>query len=232
MNAWAQEIEGDLKWREEELAALKKLCVSSSDGSVERRGMLRALCALLYAHYEGFYKFCWDYLVDHITSTKIKRSDLSRQFYSLSAKKDISRLISRAGGDLLLCNSREIDSISSAPANFERLETKSNLWPNVARENNELIGFRCDVLDEASVRLKLIVGRRNEIAHGKKLVIKDIEEYLLYEDAAFLAMHEVATSLIECIEKKSYQRRRVRVTKRRKFDGMTGRARLKSARRH
>lgn len=59
-------LERDLKWREAELASLKRLAITSSTETVAYQGLLRALWALLYAHYEGFTKFCWDTVLDHI----------------------------------------------------------------------------------------------------------------------------------------------------------------------
>src|SRR4051812_33992620 len=57
--AIADELEGDLKWREAELAVLKASAVGSSKTDARGRSMRRAYLAMLYAHYEGFSQFAW-----------------------------------------------------------------------------------------------------------------------------------------------------------------------------
>lgn len=52
-----------------------------------------------------------------------------------------------------------------------------------------------------------MVARRNEIAHGQKMIIKDIQEYKKYEDAALEVMHELAVSIVDALDKKQYLRR-------------------------
>ncbi len=59
---WAKQLGDDLTWREAELASLKLLVSEAEIGSVRRASLLRAIWVLLYAHYEGFFKFAWDLL--------------------------------------------------------------------------------------------------------------------------------------------------------------------------
>ena len=66
MSTWSDQIEADLKWREGELASLKLLAASADHGSDRQRAILRALWAMLYAHYEGFCLFCWDLMLSAI----------------------------------------------------------------------------------------------------------------------------------------------------------------------
>ncbi|MFN6439004.1 MAG: MAE_28990/MAE_18760 family HEPN-like nuclease [Nostoc sp. DedSLP01] len=54
------------------------------------------------------------------------------------------------------------------------------------------------------MELEALVVRRNDIAHGQKMIIKDIQEYLKYEKAAVEVMHELAVSVVECLDKKLY----------------------------
>jgi hypothetical protein len=54
MEDWDKQIEEDLDWREAELASFKILISSAPKGSVRESALLRAIWALLYAHYEGF----------------------------------------------------------------------------------------------------------------------------------------------------------------------------------
>ena len=53
-------------------------------------------------------------------------------------------------------------------------------------------------------RLKALVSRRNSIAHGQKMIVRDLEEYAQYETAALLVMHELAVEVLSALETKSY----------------------------
>ena len=75
MSNWSQQLEDDLKWREAELASLKEQVVISSKHSVRYQALLRAMLALLYAHYEGFCKFAWELYLDELQNSRIKRKD-------------------------------------------------------------------------------------------------------------------------------------------------------------
>jgi hypothetical protein len=54
------------------------------------------------------------------------------------------------------------------------------------------------------VKLKSLVARRNEIAHGQKMTISSLTEYQEYENAAIVVMHELAISVLEALESKCY----------------------------
>ncbi|MCC8628132.1 MAE_28990/MAE_18760 family HEPN-like nuclease [Xanthomonas vesicatoria] len=204
-SSWSEEIEADLKWREAELAALKKIYFSTTPDSESRTAMLRALWALLYAHYEGFYKFCWDFLLDKIENEQVSRKQLKKKFFILSMSKILGNLRSDISDEGLLRIEPTVREALRKSCSFpQKLETKSNLWPNVARANNLKIGLNCKELETHSTHLKLIVSRRNDIAHGKRLVIKDLNAYQPYENSALIVMHEIALSVIECLDRKLY----------------------------
>lgn len=206
MKAWADQIDADLQWREAELANLKALCVKLDEKSDSYRAMLRALWALMYAHYEGFHKFCWDLMLDVIEHEGLVRAATSQEFARLSLA-DVFKGLRGDGSPESFWQfaSADFESKMGEPVIFpQRLETKSNLWPNVIEENNSKIGILCEYVEKNRVRLKSIVHRRNEIAHGKKLVISRLSEYQDYEQAALVVMHELAIKVIECLERKSY----------------------------
>ena len=87
-----------------------------------------------------------------------------------------------------------------------RLETRSNLWPNLARENNTTVGLITTQIDAYAKQLGALVGRRNEIAHGKKLVVDSLDEYAEYEKAVMLVLHELAVSVVDTLDKRSFAR--------------------------
>jgi hypothetical protein len=206
MISWAQEIEDDLKWREAEMASLKILSASTKHGSDRQRALLRAIWAMLYAHYEGFCKFCWDLLLTEIEKTLINRNDLREEIAILSLRRVFKNLRANSSDQQMwdFFTTQFAEELTRPAAFPFRLETQSNLWVNVAEENNAAVGLKCSSFARYKNEINRIVSQRNEIAHGKKLVISDLHFYQPFEDAAFLVMHDLAVAVVDCLEQKNF----------------------------
>ena len=206
MEDWARQIEEDLKWREAELASFKILIYFASKGSVRESALLRAIWALLYAHYEGFCKFAWDLYLDALEKEGVPRSVCRDNIVCLSLESDFKRLRGNLASESIwsFCTS-EFQGLMSDPLVFQtKLETEHNLWPNIFRENTQKMALPTTMIDEHATRIRALVERRNEIAHGQKMIIQDIDEYQKYEDSALLIMHELAVNIIDALEGKKY----------------------------
>lgn len=108
--------------------------------------------------------------------------------------------------DLWEFGHKKFSELQNTVATFEeKLDTDSNLWPNLYRENACTLGVRPTYIDKYATQIKTLVSRRNDIAHGQKMIIKDIQEYAEYESAALLVMHDLALCLIEAAELESYK---------------------------
>lgn len=201
-------LELDLKWREAELASLKRLAITSSTETVAYQALLRALWALLYAHYEGFTKFCWDTVLDHIQSEKVPAESLQENFTMLALEGDFKRLRGDLTSPTIWKFFEEVlpTSLTSHAAFSDegRLKTDSNLWPNVFERESSRLGIECSELQKHRQRIKALVARRNDIAHGKSMIISGLSEYHDYENAALCLMHELAIKAIEIVDGKSY----------------------------
>lgn len=92
MSNWLKQLEDDLDWREAELASLKKQVVTAPKGSVTQQVLLRAIWALLYAHYEGFCKFAWDLYLNELQNARVKRKDCKDEIAKLSLQKQFKEL--------------------------------------------------------------------------------------------------------------------------------------------
>jgi MAE_28990/MAE_18760-like HEPN len=208
MSSWAHQIEEDLKWREAELGSLKIQAAAAPAKSDRQRALLRALWTMLYAHYEGFCKFCWDVLLDEIEKDRCARCDAIDHFARLSLAKvfqEFRKDTSPAG--IWSFVHTTLPGRMTEPLTFQiRLETQSNLWPNLARENNATVGLTTTQIDACAKQLGALVGRRNEIAHGKKLVVDNLDEYAEYEKAVMLVLHELAVSVVDTLDKRSFAR--------------------------
>src|SRR4028118_1366781 len=92
MSKWLKELEDDLNWRETELAILKQQAVLASKDSDRYRVLLRAMWALLYAHYEGFCKFAWDLYLEELQKAGVKRKNCKDEIAKLSLQKKFKAL--------------------------------------------------------------------------------------------------------------------------------------------
>lgn len=206
MGTWSQALEDDLAWREAEIASLKLLVAEAPQGSVRKRGLLRALWTILYAHYEGFCKFAWDFYLGSLEEIDVRRDLCCVPVAKFSLAKRFREVGGNLSGDSLwsLCTNDFAQWMNERP-NFElRLETNSNLWPNLLKKNSSAVALPTKMVESNELKLRALVSRRNDIAHGKKMVIETLEEYQPYEDAALLVMHELAVAVLECLEQKTY----------------------------
>jgi hypothetical protein len=206
MSKWEAEIEGDLAWRESEMGTLKLLLAASPNRSDRQRALLRACSAMLYAHYEGFCKFCWTILLDSIQKQSPVRSDLIESL----AKRAMEGVFKKLRGDTSIENlwrfcSKDFATELGKNATFtEGVDTKSNLWPNLSIEINASVGIACPLLLAHSDRIGQLVGRRNKIAHGEKLEIPNMTKFQELEHAAVLVMHELAIAVVTCLDECDY----------------------------
>lgn len=208
MTSFEQQIEEDLTWRETEMATLKLLLASAPTGSPRQQALLRACCAMLYAHYEGFCKFCWVLMLDTIQAEACFRRDLVEPVAVRSMATIFKRLRGNAADESLWRFARsEFCAHLQQPATFpEEVDTGSNLWPTVSKEINGSLGLQCPLLLAHKSELGQLVSRRNRIAHGEKLEIADLRQFQRFEHAAVLVMHELAIAVTDCLEKKTYLR--------------------------
>jgi hypothetical protein len=208
MNNWAAILEEDLRWREAELASLKRISIVNSENEVIFRATLRASWAMLYAHYEGFTKFCWELLLDFVQIKNVSINDLNEKFRLLALEKAFRSLRGNLNSlSLWDFFHKELPELLKSNALFSdecRLDTESNLWPNVFEKECEKIGIKSTELENQRSRIKSLVSRRNEIAHGKKLTINSIDEYSEYENATMLVLHDLAIQVLEILEKESF----------------------------
>ena len=206
MIPFQEEIEQDLAWREAEMGSLKMLLASAVSGSGRQRALLRACSAMLYAHYEGFCKFCWTLMLNTIEAEGHLRMDLAERV----AKRSMIPVFRQLRRDIsdeslwLFATSEFHNQLKQVAVFQDEVDTESNLWPSVSQRINDSVGLQCSLLNAHEAELRQLVGRRNKIAHGEKLEIADIQQFQRFENAAVLVMHELAIAVVECLENKTY----------------------------
>jgi inactivated superfamily I helicase len=209
-------IETDLVWREAELASLKNQARRVSEGSTAHKTLLRALLAMLYAHYEGFCLYAIRLFLERLENERVASSSLRHEVMLFALEQHFRRMrkANPSGAEFIQFSSVQLPSLLADPVSFERdqdneilLEGRSNLRPHHLEKHCEILALPpLTILQSQAERARLwqLVDRRNAIAHGRQLLVHSISEYQPYEDAAIVAMHELAVILIDSIEARSY----------------------------
>lgn len=209
MSNWSQTLEEDLAWREAELASLKRIAVTNKDNEGIYRCMLRAAMALLYAHFEGFTKFCWELLLDQVQGRRVAIAVLREDFLVLALEKRFRALRGNlSSASLWKFFHNDLPEALNSNAIFDsdcRLDTECNLWPNVYERECAKVGIASTELQTYRTRIKALVSRRNDIAHGKSMTIRSIGEYNDYEKAVLIVMHDLAVQVLDILEKQTYK---------------------------
>ncbi|MBI1927532.1 hypothetical protein HYR99_25230 [Candidatus Poribacteria bacterium] len=209
MPDWDKRLEEDLKWREAELTSLKHLVGEAEEGIVRHKALLRSLWAMLYAHYEGFCKFALDTYLEVLTELKPRCIDCKDQIVAFSMRgrfRELSRDLSDANCIRFI---QGLSTIFNQPIEFDfrfkaKSKTQSNLFPDVLCDNCQWVCLPYDQVEDNTQRLEALVSRRNDIAHGENVPVKNIKEYREHEDAALEVMYALAIAIIDALEQKQY----------------------------
>ena len=210
---WERQLEEDLDWRMAELAVLKLQVRRHSKGDLPYTSLIRALWAMLYAHYEGFCIFAFNVYLEQIEKEGPKRSACKQPIVLLSLEEDIRRFRGDMSSEKCFHYfSVEMGRLLNEKMVFERdpktnefkIKGRSNLYPANLIEQCVDTCLNVPAVDAHKDELRALVGRRNEIAHGRKLIIDDFVKYPPYEDAAVAVMHELAYEIIKSINEKQF----------------------------
>jgi hypothetical protein len=199
-----REIEADLTWREGELISLKRLVISNSDKPVEQMVLLRALSTLLYAHYEGFCKHVWNRYIEYLNRTGAKRTDCKKEFVMLSMEPELGKLRSLSIEQIWdYCHGTFSAQLGESISFSKRFKT-SNLTVETLREHCQALLLPHSYLDEHAARIELMIHRRHNVAHGQGMAIRNLNDYLPYERAAFLVMVELGVAISDAVDRKHH----------------------------
>lgn len=174
----SDQFDSDISWRIKELSDLKAAVRAAPTGS--KAVLLRALVAILYAHWEGHVRFCTTKYFHFVTLRKFQFSQVHQQFYvnSFLAKLD-GFFMSRAGlsercnfiDDVLRSKERRFSRIDAA-----LIDTKSNLNSNVLADICKICGISFSLFESEVEFIDLVVlKRRNSIAHGEEQYVDEKE---------------------------------------------------------
>lgn len=206
MSSIERQIETDLVWREQELVTLKLLAARESSDHVRHAAILRALVAMLYAHYEGFCRFCWELFLTAIKTNNPEFRHLTeemRQSFAEATLKKMRNATSRELLEFLICYDSFL-RLRISELDLPKIDTESNLWPSLVQSINAGLGLKCELLANYTEELRALVGRRNGIAHGEKLTVPTLSKYAELEKGTLLVMHELAIAVLEALNGRLY----------------------------
>lgn len=206
-----ENLDEDYGWRIKELNIIKNKIpgVKNSSGrDNEQDALIRAGITLLYAHWEGFVKFAADCYLNYVSLRRLKHNELQSCFLALCLKKKINELetnrfeLQQLAVEFLL---DELDKRAYIP--YEGIiQTKSNLKFWVFRDICIIIGidYKKYQLKEKAID-KLLVERRNNIAHGKYLLV-DYDGYIDIYNIVIEMMRNVKDDIFNAASTEKYKR--------------------------
>lgn len=205
-NDFSDLLDGNLSARIKELSDLKR-AVKDAEAS-NRDVLLKAVVALSYAHWEGYVKFSATKYFDYVARKKLPFSSLEPQFYrntflarvnSLSQNKvgldERIKLI----GDIVESKEKYFKYI-----NADLIQTGSNLKFSVLKDICTVCAINGnDFADREEFIDKILLKRRNAIAHGDEAIVAFSEiDHILTEVIAI--MREFKNKLENKVYSKGY----------------------------
>jgi MAE_28990/MAE_18760-like HEPN len=192
----SSQLERDLDWRSGELAIFRELLVLHEPTEIRTRAIFRAAWLLLYAHYEGFCKYALQLYSEFLASLPTCEC-LCDETFVFVHQAAIRRAKNKAEIETFRFFREEIESLRRAPPPIVEVDTQSNLWPNLLQRI--LFSFDIPAAETLSdvAKIKTLVARRNDIAHGKQVFINDLKYYSEYEGATQALMYSLALAIVK-----------------------------------
>jgi RiboL-PSP-HEPN len=218
------DVESDRSSREGEIRLIERLSIESRS-EAEKQMLRRSLIILTYAHLEGFTKFVLYAYATTINAMNldcataaipIAAASLNRVFAALrdpQSKHDFFRSTLPDDAKLHLA-AREQSFISE----FERafsikvsipdsiIDTKSNLSPDILRKLLFQLGLPYHKVDEHQATISRLLGVRNAIAHGDRLLVPEEGECKEFIVSSLAVMTFLQGEIFSALYNKSYLR--------------------------
>ncbi len=147
---------------------------------IARPALLRAFIALMYAHWEGHVRLCAMKYFQHIALRKMVYTKLETQIYLNSFLVRLDAFFRSRGSVEDKCKFVE-DVLKSREQRFSHInqtliDTRSNLNTDVLRDLCRICGIPfADFEKDGTLIDVLMLKRRNEIAHGEEVYLKEEE---------------------------------------------------------
>lgn len=185
-------IEQERLWRIREIVELKKACVAPGVSAPLRAAQRRAFLPLAYAHWEGFTKKVGQAYLDYVATQRLKLSELAPCFQSIYLSIEIAnglRPTNRQSSRLIIDHLEAHRDSKIHLKSQGVISTRDNLNSKVLSEICENLGFDSSDFSEFVPFIdKILLGKRNSIAHGDNI---QVEESLI---------DMISEKVVECID--------------------------------
>lgn len=200
-------LDEELGWRRKELLLLKGE-VRLAQG-LKKDMVLRAGCALLYAHWEGFVKAATQRYVDYVALRRMTYDQLCTPLAALALKKYATRLADRGPPKVFRDLLEQVRDKGGERAHIARdgvINTEANLSTTVFERILEDVGLDPEPF---SLSRKLfdegLLSSRNQVAHGRNQKV-DADTFLAWYEHVDNAMGTLVSAINNAALHRAYSR--------------------------
>ncbi|MZQ82727.1 hypothetical protein GQF01_11505 [Paenibacillus sp. 5J-6] len=200
-------LDRDFTWRQHELYEAKSILRTVNKHEHQKKVMQRALIVLLYAHFEGFIKYCLTQYLDYICKySDTKAVALKDELLVYSFKKRFSTLQGKSSLENRIEFVNKIKEVFEIPLSLddESIDTKSNLKSNVLNDLFRELGILLEIDRQKLKDIDTLVHRRNSVAHGENMSMLKDDEFYKLEQGILFVMEKVASAIEDCVQQKLY----------------------------
>lgn len=218
------QIEEERTWRQDEIRFFQNR-LAGLDQEEDRNQFRRALILMLYAHFEGFCKFCFSLYVNAINKEGITcnqanyaiaaaaLASIFRELRDPNKKSDeFRRPLPDESKIHRFAREREFleqtDDFGRKLVNIPEhvVDTESNLTPIVLRKNLYRLGFSHTQFDEFEGSINRLLATRNRIAHGDSRRGVDAKTYSELHTIVLNVMQQVTIQIMQALVHKAFMR--------------------------
>lgn len=221
-NELREELEEELRWRQEELAFFKNQLsnINSEEDSCRYR---KSLVFLLYSHFEGYVKIALQIYIKYLNSLSLHQRDvipalaaagMHKEFLAyenLDRKCSVFRTHLPDDTSLHRFYRRvdfieQMDEFQNKILHLEDtlIDTESNLWYVVLQKNLYKLGLSITVFEEHSSDIDALVNRRNSIAHGNSRAGVTEAEFSKWENKVYRMLSDITRLLYDYANHQRY----------------------------
>lgn len=204
-------LDAQLVWRKKELSLILSVITAPKTAASLQEVLIRSGIPILYAHWEGFVKMAATQYVEFVVRQGLSYAEVTPNFIMLAIKRQL----------MLSSETNKIEGlnkvISVFMANSEdkydapwmlAINTKANLSSDVLAEITSCIGISYDFFEtKKNIIDKKLVDARNNIAHGRQLLV-DKDDYLKLHSEVIALLETFSTEVQNAAALKSYMRRK------------------------
>lgn len=198
----------DLKWRTQELFAFERMLKVAR--SHEAPSLLRGSLALIYAHWEGYIKNAGSAYLQYVSRKNLTLGEMRVELAGVALRSQIQRLAEEKSPqrhtEIIEVIEHSMGHKIHLPYETTTIRTNSNL--NFKLFDSIMHSLGCDA-SRHKTRSQLIderlLGRRNEIAHGRREYVS-LDEWIEARETIEAILRDVRNQLANSAATNAYRR--------------------------